>query len=65
VKGRLGRQRSVALFGAAVLVFNFPLLALWEQPLRLFGLPVFPLALFVLWGVVICLLAVLAERSAK
>lgn len=64
MKGRLGRQRSVALFVAALLMFNFPLLALWDSPLRVAGLPLFPLALFVLWAVVIAALAWLSERSA-
>jgi hypothetical protein len=64
VKGRLGRQRSVALFAAGVLMFNFPLLALWDSPLRVAGLPLFPLALFLLWAGVIGLLGWLSERSA-
>jgi hypothetical protein len=64
MKGKLGRQRSVALFAAALLVFNFPLLALWDSPLRVAGLPLFPLALFVLWALLIGLLAWLSERSA-
>ena len=61
----LSRQRSVVLFVAAVLVFNFPLLALWDSPLRVWGLPLFPLALFVLWAGVIAVLAWLSERSAS
>ena len=64
MKGRLGRQRSVALFAAALLLFNFPLLGLWDSPLRVAGLPLFPLALFLLWAGVIGLLAWLSERSA-
>ncbi len=63
MKGRLGTQRSLALFAAAALAFNFPLLALWDSPLRVAGLPLFPLALFVLWAGVIGLLAWLSERS--
>jgi len=63
MKGRLGTQRSLALFAAAALAFNFPLLALWDSPLRVVGLPLFPLALFVLWAGVIGLLAWLSERS--
>jgi hypothetical protein len=64
MKGRLGRQRRVALFFAAGLAFNFPLLGLWDSPLRVLGLPLFPWALFVLWAAVIGLLAWLSERSA-
>ncbi len=64
MKGRLGRQRSLALFAAAALAFNFPLLALWDGSLRVAGLPLFPLALFLLWAGVIAALAWLTERSA-
>lgn len=60
---RLHRSRSVALFAAAALLFNFPLLALWSHPVQVFGLPLFPLALFVLWALVIAAVAWLSERA--
>lgn len=49
----LGAQRLVALFFAGVALFNFPLLALWDRDITLFGLPLFPTALFIGWGVLI------------
>lgn len=52
----------VALFALALLLFNFPLLALWDRDLRVLGLPLFPLALFVLWALLIVALAWLLER---
>jgi hypothetical protein len=64
MRSRLHRQRVLALFAAAALLFNFPLLALWSRPVQVFGLPLFPLALFVLWGAVIGVLAWLNERSS-
>ncbi len=54
-------QRLVALFGAALLLFNFPLLALWDHEALLFGLPLFPAALFAVWAVLIGILAWLME----
>lgn len=54
-------QRLVALFALALLLFNFPLLALWDHGLRLFGLPLFPTALFLIWGGLIGALAWLME----
>ena len=57
-------QRLVALFAAAWLLLNFPLLALWDRDATLFGLPLFPAALFMLWAGLIALLAWLMERSA-
>lgn len=57
-------QRLVALFALALLLFNFPLLALWDTDALVFGLPLFPTALFVLWALLIVLLALLMERAA-
>ncbi len=58
-------QRLAVLFAAALLLFNFPLLALWDHPLLVFGLPLFPLALFVIWALLIAVLAWLLERHAE
>ena len=56
-------QRLVALFALALLLLNFPLLALWDVDVTVFGLPLFPLALFVIWGGLIAALAVMMERT--
>ncbi len=56
-------QRLVALFALALLLFNFPLLALWDHERRLWGLPLFPSALFLIWAALIAALAWLMERS--
>ena len=58
----LGGQRLVALFVAGGLLLNFPLLALWDRDATVFGLPLFPAALFVLWGGLIALLGSIVER---
>lgn len=58
-----GRQRLVALFVLGWMVFNFPLLALWDRDVWVWGLPLFPLALFGLWLALIVGLAVLVESS--
>ena len=57
----LGKQRLVAVFVAGWLLLNFPLLALWDRDATVLGLPLFPAVLFVLWGGLIALLAVLLE----
>lgn len=62
VKG-LGGQRLVALFFAALLALNYPLLALWNLDATLLGLPLFPLALFGLWTLLIVVLAWMLERD--
>jgi hypothetical protein len=60
---RLARQRLYALFGAGLLLFNFPLLALWNHDAFVFGLPLFPAALFTLWATLVAALAWLTERG--
>ena len=58
----LGAQRLVALFAAGALLLNFPLLALWDRDATVFGLPLFPAALFALWAGLIALLGSIVER---
>jgi hypothetical protein len=60
---RLGRQRLLALFVAAAMLFNFPLLALWDRDATVLGVPLFPAALFIVWGLTILALALLAESQ--
>ena len=56
-------QRLLALFIAAGLLFNFPLIALWDHEIAVWGVPLFPLALFILWTVLIGVLALILERA--
>lgn len=60
---QLGPQRLVALFCAALLALNYPLLALWNLDTTAWGLPLFPLALFGLWASLIAALACLLESG--
>lgn len=59
----LDAQRLVALFVAGLALFNFPLLALWDHDVRVWGLPLFPTALFLIWACMIAALAWIVERS--
>lgn len=63
MSSNLFRQRLAALFAAGTLLLNFPLLALWDRDATVFGLPLFPLALFALWAALIGALAWLMETS--
>jgi hypothetical protein len=54
---RLLPHRLLALFGAGLLLFNFPLLKLWLAEARILGLPLLPVALFGAWALLIGLLA--------
>jgi hypothetical protein len=60
---RLLHQRLVALFVLALLVFNYPLIALWDHEATVLGLPLFPAALFGLWALLIVALAWLLESG--
>ncbi|RQP05559.1 hypothetical protein LOS78_09005 [Paracoccus sp. MA] len=59
-------QVLLALCGAGFLLFNFPLLLIWDQPLTVLGLPLLPVALFVIWAGLIAALAwVSASRGGR
>jgi len=60
----LGTQRLLALFAGGVLLFNFPLLRLFDKDALLFGLPLLPTLLFITWALLIGVLAVLMETDA-
>ena len=59
----LRSQRLMALFAAGALLFNFPLLALWDRDVLVLGVPLFPAALFMVWAVLIVLLALIVESG--
>jgi hypothetical protein len=59
---QLGSQRLVAVFALGVLLLNFPLLALWDGQARVWGIPLFPLALFGIWALLIGCVALVVER---
>jgi len=56
-------QRLIALFFAGLALFNFPLIALWDKDVTLWGIPLFPFALFLLWAVLIAMLAWISESA--
>ncbi len=58
-------QRLLALFGAGMLLFNFPLLKLWLIDGTVFGLPLLPVALFGAWVLLIAVLALLMETRGE
>jgi len=56
-------QRLLALFVAGWLLFNFPLLSLWDSDATIAGIPLFPAALFIGWAGLIGVLAWISERG--
>ncbi|ANQ85587.1 hypothetical protein [Azoarcus olearius] len=63
-KGLAG-QRLVAVFLIGLLLFNFPLLSLFDRPVTVFGLPLLHVYLFAAWAGLIALVAWIAERGAR
>ena len=56
-------QRFVALCVLGLLLFNYPLLALFNVPGTIFGVPVLYAYIFVAWAVLIALMAIVAESD--
>ncbi|HYD61197.1 MAG TPA: hypothetical protein VEC35_12610 [Noviherbaspirillum sp.] len=56
-------QRLVALFLLGNLLFNYPLLALFNRAEALLGVPVLYVYVFGAWALLIALLARVAEKS--
>ncbi|MET0507341.1 MAG: hypothetical protein ABWZ78_04040 [Burkholderiaceae bacterium] len=59
----LTRSRLLALFAAGWIAFDFPLLALWDRVVTVFGVPLLPLALFAIWALLIAAVAWVLERD--
>jgi hypothetical protein len=64
MKQKLESQRLMALFALGCLLLNFPLMLLWDRSQTVWGLPLFPLALFVIWALLIAALAWCMEQGA-
>jgi hypothetical protein len=58
-------QRLWALFFVGSALLNFPLIALWDEPVSVWGVPLFPAALFVSWALLIAGVAWLMERQPR
>jgi hypothetical protein len=61
----LAAQRLLALFVAGWLVFNFPFLSVWDRDATVFGIPLFPAALFIAWAVLIAAVGWISEHAAE
>jgi hypothetical protein len=55
-------QRFVALCMLGMVLFNFPILAIFNVPGTLLGVPVLYAYLFVAWAALIALMALVANR---
>jgi hypothetical protein len=55
----------LALCAAGLVLFNFPMLILWDRDTTVFGLPLLPVALFAIWAGLIGALAWASERAGN
>jgi hypothetical protein len=56
-------QRFVALCMLGLLLFNYPILALFNVSGRLFGVPLLYAYIFIAWAALIALMALVADRD--
>lgn len=56
-------QHFIALCMFGMLLFNYPILALFNVPSTLFGVPVLYAYVFIAWGALIASMAYLAESG--
>lgn len=62
-KRSLTGERLFALFLIGAVLFNYPVLALFSQNGRLFGIPILYLFIFISWGALIGLATFLVQRK--
>ena len=55
-------QRLAALCLLGILLFSYPLLAVFNVPATVFGIPVLYAYFFIAWAVLIALMALVIER---
>ena len=63
LRSNLKGQRLVALFLLGGLLFNYPLLAVFNVAGEAFGIPALYVYIFLAWALMIGLLAIVIERS--
>ena len=54
-------QRLVALFVLGCLLFNYPVLSLFNLPVQVFGVPALYVYIFVAWALLVALMALVVE----
>ena len=56
-------QRLAGLFALGSLLFNYPLIELFNRPIMVLGVPLLYAYLFAAWAALIALVAVIVERT--
>ena len=61
---KMNARRMVGLFLLGALIFNFPLLSLFNRPVLILGIPVWYLYLFGAWLLIVLLMLILSRSKA-
>lgn len=59
------RAKLIAVTALAAACFTYPLLSLFDRPVRLFGVPLVWAYLFVVWALLVVAVAVLSRRERR
>ena len=63
--GKLTGERLVAAFLCGCVLFNYPVLSLFDRDAHLFGIPLLYTYVFVAWGGLIAVMAWVIERRIE
>lgn len=64
-RDKINGRRLVGLFLLGILLFNFPLLTLFNRPVLALGIPVLYLYLFAAWSLVILLMLIISRGKPE
>lgn len=65
IKSGMKGQRLVALFLLGCLLFNYPLLFLFNSNIQVFGVPLLYAYIFGAWAILIGLMALVVEKRPE
>lgn len=64
-RDKINGRRLVGLFLLGMLLFNFPLLFLFNQPILVLGIPILYLYLFSIWALIIFLMLLVSRSKPR
>ncbi|BAL24034.1 hypothetical protein AZKH_1720 [Azoarcus sp. KH32C] len=65
MRSGLAGQRLAAAFALAAMLFNYPVLSLFDRAEPFFGMPMLWVCLFIIWALTIAIVAWIAERGSR
>ena len=64
-RDKINGRRLVGLFLLSVLLFNYPLLCLFNRPILILGMPALYFYLFGFWTLIILLILILSRSKSE